>query len=230
MLISRWSACVALLAVAVSVDVASAKVLDSVCNDVRALSQKEGTQWFGINSGGKLTPLKPAGAYSQDAIAKIIFLHSRTDQSASRTIVAAKLIYQTQDNYLDQDWVRAQNNYKRKPVSVKYLEYNSVNEGTSENFSLVANFHLPAGRDIPFATYSEDRRRQLVFPKNPTSEERSYRAYLLNFDAIAPKGSCVDFSPDFPSAIKGTTVEVIDLLPSDADRYYRFTIRFSVSP
>jgi hypothetical protein len=204
-------------------------VPDPICEQIRGLAKKEDSRWFALDSAAKATVLKPDGSYPPAAFEKIVYLHTRADKSPSQTIMAAKLIFQTQDNYLDKEWVRAQNNYKRKPVSRKYVDYNNFHNGSAQDFSLSANFHLTAGSEIPFSTADEGPRSQLVLAPNPASEERSYRAYLLNFQSIAAQGSCVDFSPNFPNDTKRATIETIDLLPAAGDIYYRASIKFGLS-
>jgi hypothetical protein len=213
----------------VAADTSYAAVSEGVCTTVRAASKKQGTKWFGVDAKGNLTPLKALAKIARPAATKIIFLHLRDDGNLNRTIMAAKLIFETQGNYLDQNWVRVQNNYKRNAFSVKYADYNSAHDGTTPNFDLSANFHLTAGRGIPFSTFKEGPRRQMILPKQDTGLELTYRAYLLNFEVIAAQGSCVDFSPSFPSGTNVTTVEVIDLLPTDGEIYYRSSIKFRVS-
>lgn len=207
---------------------AYAKISDDVCSQIRAQSQKENTRWFSLAATGKLTPLHSDGALPEDALGKVVYLHSRDDGNTNPTIMAAKLIYSTHDDYLDRDWVRAQNNFKRRPVSVKYSDYNAYENGSKESFTLRANFHLTKGGSIPFSTYTDERRQELILPPNGAQEERTYRVYLQNFEGISQHGSCMDFSPNVPTGTWQTSVEVIDLLPSDGDVFYRDKITFKV--
>jgi hypothetical protein len=170
----------------------------------------------------------------QERARQIIYLHTRRDRSSRSTIIAAKLIFQTQGNSIDRNWIRAKNNFKKKPISVSYQNCQDYHQGVREDFQVKTNFYLTRGLfnpRIPFSTFEPaERRRQLAFAQDGSSDELTYRTYLMTFQGVRTDGSCVTFQPFFPNGTKQTEVEVIDLLPdADSDLFYRSSVKFGLS-
>jgi hypothetical protein len=207
---------------------------ESLCNEARGLTQKENSPWLGRDTTGKLVAIKPGIAQSKKALDSLVYFHTRRDRSSRSTIIAAKLIFQTQGNSIDKKWIRAKSNFKKKPISVSYENYQDYHNGVREDFEVKTNFHLTKGlfnSRIPFSTFEPaERRRQLAFPQEGTSDELTYRTYLMTFQGVRTDGSCVTFQPFFPNGTMQTEVEIIDLLPDvDSDMFYRPSIKFGLS-
>jgi hypothetical protein len=212
---------------------AHAALSDVACQQAQAAAQKDGTSWVGLDRAGKPTAIKAAATYDKKLLDKIVYLPSRGDGSTDRTVLAFKLKYSTQGNYLDRDWVRLQNNVKSASFSQALKGYQDYHAGSAEIFNLQTNFHLTRGvfsRQIPFTTYDPaERRRQFSFPQPGANEEASYRAYLLTLDGIQSQATCVDFKPFFPNGTKQTEIEAVDLRPEqDSGLYNRSTVKFGV--
>jgi hypothetical protein len=226
-----------LLAITVSgvlPDSAPAQDSDPACNEARKLAQQENSPWLGLSRAGKLTVIKAGVSTSKKALDSIIYLHSRSDQSRRGTVMAAKITFHTQGNPVDSNWTRAKNNFKKKPVSASYQNYQDYHNGVKEDFELKTNFHLTRGifnSGIPFTTFEPaGRRRQLALPPNSGNDELSYRTYLLTFQGVRADGSCVTFQPFFPNDTKQADVEVVDLLPdAESDLFYHSSIKLDVS-
>jgi len=94
---------------------AQASISEKLCQQLREASQKANVLWFGLDRSSTLTPLKGNMPYEQNKLNSIVYLHTRDDKVLDSTVVAVKIAFHTQGNHLDQDWIRAQNNFKILP-------------------------------------------------------------------------------------------------------------------
>jgi hypothetical protein len=213
---------------------ASALLSNDVCAAARIVSQKQASSWIGLNSRAHtVTAIKPGLKYRTGDLDTIIYMHTREDDWHDETVVGVKITMHTTGDYLDKDWVRAKNNYKRSPISVAFKDYQQFHEDAEEVYDLKTNFHLTSGEfvaSVPFTTYEpSDRRRQLLLPPNNTGLELTYRVYLFTLTGVRDDGSCVDFQPFFPSSVLDAKLEAVDLWAAgDSGEFYRSTIKFDL--
>ena len=224
----------ALGATGASLSPAHAVVSEDVCGRARALSAQSNSRWVGLDQKGALTLINTGGSYTKNLLDKFVYVLGRDDKNSGKTVAAIKITFHTEGAYVDQDWVRAQNNFKRDPVSSTYADYQDYHSGKKEIFDLKTNFQLARGAfnpEIPFTTFEPiTRRQQLSLPKNSENQERTYKVYLITMDGVRDIGSCVDFKPFIPSDTKDMRVEVIDLLPAiDSGNFYRSSASISIT-
>jgi len=226
-----WLLAIGASALFLDSDVAYAELSEESCEAGSGLIAEREFAVARPGQTGSLTVINSANKYDKKAVDKVIYVHSRDDQSGAKTVMGVKITFSTQGNYTDQNWIRAQNNFKRGSVKATFQEYQDYHSGSIDLYELKTNFHLPKGAfntQIPFTTFEPpDRRRQLMLAPNGSNEERTYRAYLITLKGVRPQGSCVDFSPYSPSDAKQIKVEIVDLLPaSDSDMYYHYSLDF----
>src|SRR4051812_33936119 len=98
-----WLLAIGASALFLDSDVAYAELSEESCEQVRVLSQKGNSRWFGQAKTGSLTAINTANKYDKKAVDKIIYVHSRDDQSGAKTVMGVKITFSTQGNYTDQN-------------------------------------------------------------------------------------------------------------------------------